>query len=189
MESKELTSKELYDGITHDSSLIPTVIAGVDSSKASVRYGCSKVLMELSEEHPEELYPYFKSFEELLDSKYRILIWNATKIIANMCKVDEERKIDHALDKYFQLLSSGYLVTVANVVVSLGKIAQAKPYLADRIARELVKVESLALTPHMTEECRRVVAERAVGSFNLFFEHVSEKDLVFSFVERHRWSL
>jgi hypothetical protein len=74
--------------------------------------------------------------------------------------------------------------TVANVVGHSGKIALAKPQLAQRIANELLKVEKISTTPHLTEECKRVIAEHAIRSLSLFFDKIEDKEKVISFVRR-----
>ena len=53
---KTMTKEELLNRVKQDFSMIPLLLSGVDSSKPAVRYGCAKVLMDLSEEHPEKLY-------------------------------------------------------------------------------------------------------------------------------------
>ena len=58
--------------------------------------------MDLSEERPEQLYPYMDFFITLLDSKYRILTWNAIGIIANLTQVDKENKFDVIFEKYYR---------------------------------------------------------------------------------------
>jgi hypothetical protein len=181
---KSMTTRELLQTVEQDWTLLPQLVEGVSSSKASIRYGCSKVLMGLSEAHPTKLYPYMDSFIDLLDSKHRILIWNALAIIANLAKVDKDKKFDAAFDKYYSFLNDEYMVTVANVVGHSGKIALAKPYLIDKITNELLKVDAISLTPHLTEECKRVIAEKAIESFDLFFDKVTQKKGVISFVEK-----
>jgi predicted house-cleaning noncanonical NTP pyrophosphatase (MazG superfamily) len=179
-----MTKEELLNKIKQNFNLLPEVLDGVHSSKAVVRYGCAKVLMDLSEEHPGKLYPYFDSFVDLLDSNYRILTWNAMAVIANLAKVDEDRKFDAIFDKYYRFLNDEYMVTIANVVSNSGKIALAKPYLAQKIADELLKVEDISTNPHLTEECKRVIAERAIESLDLFFDRINKTDKVISFVKR-----
>lgn len=143
--------------------------------------------MDLSAEHPERLYPYMDAFVGLLENKYRILTWNALAILANLARVDEKHKFDVVFDKYYSFLNNDYMVTVANTVGNSGKIALAKPYLIPRITAELLKVEHLSVTPHLTEECKRVIAESAIKTFDLFFDNLDEKDKkkVLGFVERH----
>lgn len=181
---KSLTTKGLFEMVEKDSGLLPQIVNGVSSSKASIRYGCAKVLMDLSKVYPEKLYRYMDFFVGLLDSKYRILTWNAMAIIANLTRVDKDRKFDSVFDKYYRFLNDEYMVTVANVVGHSGKIALAKPYLADRIMNKLLKVDDLPVTPHLTEECKRVIAEKAIDSFDMFFDEIKQKRRVISFVEK-----
>ena len=182
---KSITTKDLLQKVIQDFDLLPTILGGISSSKAGIRYGCAKVLMDLSEKHPEKLYPYMNSFINLLDSKYRILTWNAMAIIANLTKVDTDKKFDAIFDKYFSFIHDEYMVTVANVVGHAGKIALAKPYLIDKITNELLKVENISTSPHLTEECKRVIAEAAIKSFNTFFDQIEHKEKVISFIERY----
>ena len=182
---KCLTREELLQKVKQDFGLLPRVLNGLSSSRAAIRYGCAKVLMDLSEENPEELYPYMDFFVDLLDSKYRVLTWNAMAIIANLAKVDTEKKFDATFDKYYSFLDDEYMVTVANVVGHSGKIALAKPHLIPRITNELLRVENISTTPHLTEECKRVIAEKAIKSFDAFFDRVHQKERVISFVRRH----
>ncbi|MBN1358528.1 hypothetical protein JW988_07145 [Candidatus Bathyarchaeota archaeon] len=183
---KSLTKDGLRQRVKQDFALVPVLVEGTCSAKAAVRYGCSKVLMDLSAEYPERLYPYMDSFIGLLDSKYRILVWNALAIIANLAHVDVEKKFDAVFDKYYGFIGNEYMVTVANTVGNSGKIALAKPYLIPKITSNLLKVEHISVTPHLTEECKRVIAESAIKTFDLFFDKLEEKEKkkVLGFVER-----
>ncbi len=185
LENKTMSKEELFKMVKKDSSLISTVIDGVSSPKAAIRYGCAKVLMDLSKEYPEKLYPHMDFFVKMLDSRYRILTWNAMAIIANLTKVDVEKKFDAVFERYYDFLNDKYMVTIANVVGCSGRIALAKPYLVDRITNELLKVENVSLSPHLTKECKRVITEQAIRFFDLFFDKIDRKQKVISFVERH----
>ena len=126
-------------------------------------------------------------FVSQLDSKRRILVWNAMAAVANLCKVDMEKKFDAIFDKYYGFLNDEYMVTVANVVGNSPKIALAKPYLVPRITAELLRVEKTSTSAHLTEECKRVIVEQAIKSFNQFFDKMNAKDKVkvLSFVKKH----
>ena len=182
---KSLTKEQLLDRVKNDFGLIPLLLTGVGHDKAAVRYGCSNVLMDLSEQHPEKLYPYFDFFVDMLDSKYRILTWNALAIISNLTRVDADKRFDAIFDKYYSFLDNEYMVTVANVVGNSGTIALAKPYLIPKVTDELLRVRDVSLTPHLTEECKRVIAQQAIKTFDLFFDRVEQKDRVLSFVSEH----
>lgn len=184
---KSITKQELLKTIESDFALLPLVVGGVSSPKAAIRYGCASVLMDLSAKYPEKLYANMDFFISLLDSKYRILVWNALAAVANLCAVDADKKFDAVFDKYYSFLNDEYMVTVANVVGNSATIALSKSYLVPRITNELLRVDKIALTPHLTEECKRVIAEQAVKSFNRFYDKMGakEKAKVVSFVKKH----
>jgi hypothetical protein len=183
--SKEITKQELFEKVEQNFDLLPEVLQGVSSSKAAIRYGCAKVLMDLSEKYPEKLYPYMQTFIELLDSNYRILVWNTMAIIANLTEVDKDQEFDATFDKYYSFLNDEYMVTVANVVGNSAKIALAKHYLVQKITTELLKVNDISLTPHLTAECKRVIVEHTIKSLNAFFEKIEDKREVLSFVKAY----
>ena len=182
---KSITKEELFKKVKQNFDLLPEIIDGVSSGKTAIRYGCGKVLMDLSEEYPDKLYPYMDFFIKLLSSKYRILTWQAMFIIANLTKVDKNKKFDSIFDKYYSFLNDEYMVTVANVVGHSGKIALAKPHLIPKITKELLKVENIKTTPHLTDECKKVIAEKAIQSIDMFFPQIENKDEVISFVKKH----
>ena len=181
---KSISKKELLQRLEQNSVLLPEVLKGTSSPKAGIRYGCGKVLMDYSEEHPERVYPHFEAFVKLLESKHRILTWNALAVIANLAVVDVDRAFEAVFDKYYSFLNDEYMVTVTNVVGNSAKIASAKPYLIQRITAELLKVEEISVTPHLTEECKRVIAEQAIKALAVFFDKIEAKARVISFVKR-----
>lgn len=181
---KSITKEQLFKKVRQNQSLLPEIINGISSPQPTIRYGCGKILMDLSEEQPQYLYPYMDFFITLLESKYRILTWNATIIIANLTKVDTEKRFDVIFEKYYSLLDNDYMVTVANVVDNSGKIASAKPYLTKQIAEKLLSVENISTTPHLSKECKRVIAEHAIKTFDQFFPQIEQKEKVFSFVKK-----
>ncbi len=183
---KTLTKEELIKKIQADPSLIPTLIEGASTSKAAVRYGCSTVLIALSEKQPDKLYPYWDSFVGLLDSKHRILTWNALAIIASLTKVDTQGKFDEIFDRYYDFLGSEYMVTVANTVTNSATIVSNKPYLADKIQAELLKVENLKTTSHLTAECKRVIAEKTIKTFSALIKYTQNKQALIAFAEKHQ---
>jgi hypothetical protein len=185
IESKSITSEELLQEVKRDSNVVATIIEGTHSPKPGIRYGCSKALMDLSGEYPERLYPFMDSFTALLESKYRIIVWNTLAIIANLANVDENKRFDGIFERYYSFLDDPYMVTVANTVGNSVKIALAKPYLINKIVDELLRIENIAVTPHLTEECKRVIAEKVVESFDILFDKIRDKDRVVHYVKGH----
>lgn len=183
--NKTMTKKQLLEKVKQNYKLIPEILDGISSSKPAIRYSCAKVLMDLSEEEPEKLYSYMDFFINMLESKYRILNWNAIITIANLTRVDSEKKFDLIFDKYYSYLNNEYMVTVANVVGNSGKIALAKPYLTEKITDKLLMVENISITPHLSEECKRVITQVTIKTFDMFFPQIKQKNRVISFVKKH----
>jgi hypothetical protein len=179
-----MTKQQLFEKLKQNHKLLPKIIDGISSSKPTIRYGCAKVLMEYSEEKPEKLYRHMDFFVDLLESKYRILRWSTIAIIANLTKVDIKNKFDSIFDKYYSFIDDEYMVTVANVVSNSGKIALAKPYLTQKIIDKLLEIEDISLTPHLSEECKKVITQHAIKTFDMFFPQIQQKNRVVVFVKK-----
>lgn len=185
LENKTITKEKFAEKVKQDFKILPEIIDAMNSNKATIRYGCGKILMDISETNANELYPYLDKFVSFLDSKYRIITWQTMAIIANLTKVDTKKKFDPIFDKYFSFLNDEYMVTVANIVGHSGKIALAKPYLIPKITDRLLLVEKIKPTPHLTKECKLVIAQSAIESFDMFFDKIKEKEKVISFVKNY----
>jgi hypothetical protein len=184
--SKAITKKELVQAVEANFGLLPMILEGVVSPKATIRYGCGSILIELSEKHPSELYPYLDRFIALLDSKHRISVWNALSIVANLTSVDIDRKFEKNFNKYYGFLNSEYMVTVANVVGNSEKIVSNKPQLADKIMTELLKVQNLQSTPHISNECKLVIAQHTIRTFNTLIEYTQNRKPLIDFAQKHK---
>jgi hypothetical protein len=71
----------------------------------------------------------------------------------------------------------------AGVRYGCAKIALAKPRLADKIAKELLKV---ARARYRTPDCRNVALGRVIEAFDQFFDQVEHKEPVIRLVKRQR---
>jgi hypothetical protein len=184
--SKEISKAELFGLVETDFGLLPSLIEGIQSPKAPIRYGCGSVLMDLSAKYPDKLYPYMDNFVALLDSKHRILTWNALGAIANLTSVDIDGKFDDIFEQYYGFLGSEYMITVANVVAFSAAIIPNKPYLAEKIQAELLKVQNLQTKPHLTEECKLVIAQQAIQTFNTLIPYSQNKAALIEFVQKYQ---
>lgn len=167
--------------VAANSDLIPEIFAGLNSEKARIRYGCLKVLQIISESKPAVLYPFFEKFVDLLDIEKTIIQWGAIIILGNLASVDTENKIDRILDRYLQPIPGPVMITAANCIGGAGKIAAAKPRLANKIAQALLQVEQ---ANYKTAECRNVALGHVVQAFEKFFPHVKKRQPVFDFMQR-----
>jgi hypothetical protein len=174
---KEQIAKDIAD----DPARIAEVIEGLNSSKASIRYGCGKVLRVMSEQHPEALYPHIDTFIKLLDSDNNIMKWEGIHVIGNLACVDKDKKIDAILTRYLKPIEGPVMITAANVIGGAARIAAAKSYLAERIAKALLKVEH---AEYATAECRNVALGHALDAFEIFFDQIKNKEPVINLVTK-----
>lgn len=139
--------------------LFPRIAAGLNADQARIKYGCAKALRLISEQCPDVLYPHFDFFVRLLDHENRIFQWDAAFVLSHLARVDSGDWFDAIFKKYFSPVPGPVMITAANVIQGGARITQAKPYLADRIAAEVLKV---AKARYQTAECRNVAIGHAI---------------------------
>ncbi|MFH1194887.1 MAG: hypothetical protein V1720_04195 [bacterium] len=171
--------EKIANKVIKNPELLPEVFEGLNYPKADTKYGCEKVLRLISESKPEILYPYFDRFVEMMNSDVTFHKWGAIISIANLASVDTENKIDRLFKKYFSPIDGTTMITAANIIGSAYKIALAKPELADKIAKEILKVEYAI---YETDECRNIAIGHAIESFTNFYELIKNKKQVNKFI-------
>lgn len=155
-------------------------IAGLGEAKATIKYGCDKVLRYLAAHSPEVLYSHFDHFAANLDSEKTILRWGAIEIISHLVKVDSENKFEPILAKYFSPISGPVMITASNLIKASARIVLARPELEEKISKRLLQVEK---GRYQTEECHQIVLGQAVRAFDQFFDRVRDKAAVTRFVK------
>ncbi len=178
---KKTSKEELTERVIGDPKLLPEVLEGLSHEKADIKYGCAKIIRLISDEHPELLYPRIDFFIGLLEGENRILRWEAVYVLASLAAVDSENKIEKIFDKYFSPIPGPELITASNVIKGAGKIALAKPKLAERIAKELLKIEK---AKYENAECRNIALGQAIKSFDSFFDQISDQGAVVKLINR-----
>jgi hypothetical protein len=164
----------------HSSEEVDALCDGLASPQPRTRYGSAKLLLQLSEQEPGLLYPRFDFFVRLMEGEARVLRWNATRILGNLAQADGEGRLDELLDRYLAPITGSELIAAANTIQGAAEIARAKPHLAERIAKEILKVSRAR---YATPECRNVAAGHAIQALDRFFEHIPKKKPVLAFVE------
>jgi hypothetical protein len=171
----------IAESIADDPARIAEIIEGLSSKKAPVKFGCGKILRIISERHPEALYPHIDTFIKLLDSDNNIMKWEGIHVIGNLASVDKGKKIDAILTRYLKPIKGPVMITATNVIGGAAKIAAAKPYLAERIAAEILKVQH---AKYATAECRNVALGHALDAFEIFFDKIKNKQPVIDLVTK-----
>jgi hypothetical protein len=158
------------------SSLIVTL-----GEKSTARFKAAKELQIISQSNPDLLYPHFEVFAKLLNSPSSVLLWNGIIILSHLVKADSDRRFDAVIDKYYEHLWDGKLVTAANILASSGRIARCRPDLAGRVTAELLKVDNIPLP---TAECHEVARGHVLASFTEYPDMLKNNQLVRDFIIR-----
>jgi len=158
----------------------------LSSDKARVKYACAKQAIAVSQNHPEEIYSDFDFFAGLLDGDNNILKWTGIKVIGNLSKIDNERKVDRILLSLIGLLSDKTMITAANAIGALSEIAKNKPERRQEILKALLKVEKAKYYSKgdLSPECRNVAIGHVIKSFDKFGEEVFAREDVKAFLKR-----
>jgi hypothetical protein len=166
--------------IAKDGRLLSGVIEGITSAKPQIKYKSGKILMLLSEEHPEILYPKWDHFVGLLSNENTFMKSIGIKILSNLTRVDARNKFDEIFDKFYGLLNDESMITAASVVDHSGMIARAKPKLQNKITNKLLGIDKT----HHGSECRNIIKGKTILSFGEFFEQAKNKKRIIEFVRR-----
>jgi hypothetical protein len=182
---KGANHERLAECLVAESALLPEVLGRLGSDEPHIKYGCSKVLRLLSEKQPALLYPRFLYFAGLLHAGNSFIKWDAARIVANLAVVDSDGLMAKTLDRYLEPICGPVMITAATAIQGASRIALARPELAARIVRAVLKVER---AHYQTAECRNVAIGHAVDSFNRFFNVLEPKEqgAVLEFVSRQR---
>jgi hypothetical protein len=179
--SGEIDPASILAGVQSDRKMLNAVFLGLSSSLPRVKFGCSKLLVLLSEADPEILYDKIDAVIELLKSENQILKWNAISILGNMARIDRDDRIKGLLPYLYKLLSSGELVTTNHAIAALGKIARNFP---DKQKTAVSKLLAIEHGQFETGECKNIAIGKVVLALQMFIDPTHAGKAVLSFVER-----
>lgn len=105
------------------------------------RYDRFKKLLEISEENPEEVMPYWDEIVGRLRSTNSFHRYHGALLISRLAKADKGNRIEKVIDEYLRLLKDESFVVAINTANSLGRIAKAKPKLRNKITKALLSLD------------------------------------------------
>lgn len=162
---------------------ISEYLRGLESKATRVKYGSSKALRLAAAESPERVYPHFECFARQLAGDNTVFRWNAIWTLGHLAPADTEGRLDRMLRRFCAPISGPELIGAANSIGAAAEIALAKPYLAVRIAHQILKVEH---GEYATPECRNVAIGHAIRALSRMQSLVGHDRQVAGFVERQR---
>ncbi len=177
--------EKIGEAAAQNPAIIKKLVEQLKTEKSSLKFSYEKILRFISEKSPDLIYPYFDDFVKLLDSENNFLKWGAILTIANLAQADSENKFDKIFRKYYLPIEGPAMITAANIIGSSRKIVSAKPHLAEKITKEILKVQKAKYIHKgkLSSECKNVVSGQAIDSFAMFFDKIKNKKPVIEFIK------
>ena len=180
MGKKSINVASVAKEATKDDNVLAELLEGILSKKETIRYNSFKVLLRISEEHPELLCPKWDFFVGLLESDNTYHKYIAIYIIANLTRLDKENDFEKIFDKYYNLLDDKSIIPAGHVAGNSGKIARARPELQAKITDKLLSIDET----HHEPERRELIKGYAIESFSEYFEEAKNKREITEFVKK-----
>ncbi|CAB5099307.1 hypothetical protein D3OALGB2SA_1722 [Olavius algarvensis associated proteobacterium Delta 3] len=186
IEKKNANKDQVVEIVLEQPDLIPELLAGLTEEKLSLKFGCEKILRLISEQNPELLYPYFDEIAALLDSDNKIMRWGAIITISNLTVTDDQKKFEKIFKKYYSAISGPDMIMAANIFKNAEKISNAKPQLTEKIAKEILRVESASFEKRgrPDPECNHVAYGHAIDALSALYGTIKGKKAVVRFVKK-----
>jgi hypothetical protein len=153
------------------------LLEALKSKDETKRYSSFEVLLRLSEEQPDLLYPRWDFLADMLDSDNAYWKLIAVRLIANLTRVDAENRFGQIFDKYYNLMGDSVIVA-GHVTANSGKIARAKPELQADITDRLLTIDKT------TQKHKDLIKAGAIDSFDEYFTESRDKEKIIEFVKQ-----
>lgn len=178
LSEKGATVEGVAEKALKDEKTLSELLERLTSKENEVRENSFRVLLIISEEHPELLYPHWGYFSGLLSSENSYHRCIAVYMIANLTRVDTENRFDGISDEYLNLLNDKSVMVAGHLAVNLGKIAKAKPHLQAKITKMLLDIDETYPRP----ERRDLMKGSAIEALSQYFEEAEDKERIIEFV-------
>ncbi|HTX61144.1 MAG TPA: hypothetical protein VMC48_02440 [Methanobacterium sp.] len=176
IDQKADLSEEISHTIIDEPQLLETILKGVSSETARVRFRSAKILKIISTKNPELLIEHWDFFIGLLDSDNKIILWNALDIIANLTLIDIDR-FDKIYPRYYHFLEDESMVTTAHVVDNSATIISNHPKLEEEITQKLLNMNEVP----RSGECHDILSGKVLTAFDSYFQSIKDKKTVLEF--------
>jgi hypothetical protein len=177
MYDKNVDIESIAEKALADEGVLAEMMDGLRNKNETLRYNCFKVLMAISREHGEILYPQWNFITEMLDSSNTYHKLSAIQLLASLCGVDKDGRFDEIFDKYFSLLGDTGTILAAHAAGNAGKIARTKPHLRAKITGILLDIDRIYQGKQV-----ELVKCSVIEAFSEYFEVAEDKERIKEFV-------
>lgn len=166
-----INTEEAAQKASQNPEVLKELVEGVLSHQDKERYDSFKVLLLLSEEHPEIVYPHWTDFKSMLISPSNNSQSIAIHILANLTAVDSRNQFTSIFDSYFKILEGDKTITAAFVAGDAWKIARFKPELQSKVTDKLLDIDRI----HRGKQ-KDLIKGHAIESFSHYYGEADTED-------------
>lgn len=175
---KKITIQTAAETAIKNAFILSELLDGILSKKEEIRFNSYEILLYISENNPEVLYPKWDYLADLLTSVNHYHRYIAINLIANLVAVDAENKFEVVFDKYFDNIAGEKTMVAGQAALNAGKIAGARPNLQTKITEMLLKIDQI----HQGEHTELMKAH-AISAVNDYFDESLDKEKIVAFVK------
>ena len=179
LDKEDINVESLAERALENEGMLPELLDGVLAKKDFIRFNSFKVLLFISEKHPEVLYPKWDFLEGLLDSNNSYLKYIAIYLIANLAQVDAEARLEWIFERLYSILDGEGTIAAAHLARNSGKIAQAKPELRAKITQRLLNIDRT----HQGRQ-KELIKGHAIEALDEYFEEAKNQPEILEFVKK-----
>lgn len=180
LNDKKMNVENMAEKALQEERVLSELIDNLTTKNETVRHNSSKTLNLLSEEHPEVLYPKWDFFVALLNSDHTYWKLSVIPLLANLVRIDTEKKFEKIFEKFFGILNDKSMIPAVWIAANSGKIAKAKPELQTRITNKLLTIDQT----HHHPERRDLIKGSAIESFGEYFEEAEDQKEILEFAQK-----
>lgn len=177
LQNKNADIEKIANAAIKDKKLVSDLIENLKIKNETIRYNSHKILVIITEQKPELVYPYWEVLEQMLEGKSAYWRLSAVNLISNLTKADTKNKFDKMFDKYYNLLDDSIIIA-ANMTGYSWKIIKAKPHLEDRITNLLLNIDKA------DQKHKGLLAFGAIETFDKIFQKSENKNKILEFVKK-----
>jgi regulator of replication initiation timing len=163
---------------TSDKKYLSELLNNLQSKDDKIRFPSFQIINKIAQDNPDILYYKWDYFASFLESKNTYHNYIGIYIIANLVRVDSDKRFEKIFDKYYGLLKHNSVIPVAHIALNSDKIVKAKPDLEEKITYLLLDLGNIN---HKNKE---LIKENAILALSNYFELSKSKDKIISFVKK-----
>ncbi|MFX0025725.1 MAG: hypothetical protein ACFE8M_04860 [Candidatus Hermodarchaeota archaeon] len=179
LNKKDFEPESFVNKALEDPKILAELMNNLLAKDEIVRYNSHKILIIISQDKPEVLYPHWDFFADLLKSKNNFHKVIGIQILANLTKIDTKNKFEDIFEIYCNLLDAKSVMTAGHLAANLGIIAKVKPNLRDKLTKVLLSIDET----HHEISRKDLIKAYIIESFNEYFNEIENKEEIIKFVK------